>query len=320
VKRIVLRFVLGAAVSGLILAALLSLTSPRAIADLLARTRPAGVLHGLLLYALAYALRALRLRALGLRARWPTLFHIACVHQALNKVLPLRAGELSYPWLARRIVGQGFGEALIGLAYLRFLDLVGVAVLFAGTLALHRSLYLGDLRLGFLASLVLLFGALAALLWLLPLLRLAIGLASRLLGPRAVLRRALAAVERFPKLGLRAHVSLAALTLAAWLLVYGTFHVLLAAFGVPLDGARTVLGATAGVIASVLPVQGLGSFGTLEAGWALGMSLVGMEPRTAIATGIGIQVFTFLYAMLLGASGWLALRRARMNPLTTRSV
>src|SRR4029077_14254810 len=99
-----------------------------------------------------------------------------------------------------------------------------------------------------------------------------------------------------------------ALTVAGWLLIYGTFQALLGAFRIPLGFSRTVLGATAGVIASVQPIQGGGSFGTLEVGWALGMSLVGMDRRAAVASGIGVQLCTFLYAILLGGCGWWALR------------
>ena len=307
-KRLAVRVAVSAAISGFILVALYRMASPRAILDLLRGARPGGLALGFALYALGCAARAWRLKAVGLRAPRLVLMAVACVHQALNKVLPLRSGELSYPWLARRTGGQGFGEALIGLAYLRILDLVGVAVLFVGTLALDRRAFLGDARLGFLVSLVLLAGALAVTVWLLPLLRLAIALGVRLAGARPFLQRALTTVERFPKLGLRAHLLLAGLTTAGWLFVYGTFQSLLGAFGVPLSFARTVLGATAGVIASVQPIQGVGSFGTLEAGWALGMSLVGMDRRTAIATGIGVQLLTFLYAIFLGGWGWWRLR------------
>jgi len=308
VKRWVPRFAAGAAVSGLMLAALLSLTDTKTVRELFARTHPLGLLSGFVLYALAYVPRALRLRLVGLRAPGRTLFHIACLHAAIGKLLPMRAGDLSYPFLARRFVGQGLGEAFIGLLYLRVLDIVGVAVLFSGTLLRSRTLYRGDMTWSLAGALVLLSGSLCALLWLLPLLRAAIRAGERLFGPRALLERARQIISNFPKLGLRAHVALGALTLAAWLLVYGTFHALLLAFGVATTGARTVLGATAGIVASVLPVQGLGSFGTLEAGWAAGMALIGMDLPTAVATGVGVQVFTFSYAMLLGTLGWLGLR------------
>jgi uncharacterized membrane protein YbhN (UPF0104 family) len=308
VKQVALRVAISVALSGFILVALFRLASPRAILELLREARPAGLALGFGLYTLACGARAWRLRTVGLRAPAGTLMAVACVHQALNKVLPLRTGELSYPWLARRTGGQGFGEALIGLAYLRILDLVGVAVLFVGTLALDRRSFLGDARMGFAASLALLAGALVAMIWLLPLLRLAADLTIRVLGPRPRLARVRATIDRFPKLDLPAHLALTALTVAGWLLIYGTFQALLGAFRIPLGFSRTVLGATAGVIASVQPIQGVGSFGTLEVGWALGMSLVGMDRRAAVASGIGVQLCTFLYAILLGGWGWLALR------------
>jgi glycosyltransferase 2 family protein len=312
------RIALSVALSGFILVALFRLASPRAIGDLLAHARPAGLALGFGLYTLGCGARAWRLRAVGLRAPARALMAVACAHQALNKVLPLRTGELFYPVLARWTGGQGMGEALIGLAYLRIIDLVGVAALFLGTLALDRQSFLGDARLGLLASLVLLVAALAGMVWLVKVLRLAGALAERALGPRPFLARARAAVERFPRLDLRAHLALAALTIAGWLLIYGTFQALLRAFGIPLGFSRTVLGATAGVIASVQPIQGVGSFGTLEAGWALGMSLVGMDRRAAVASGIGVQLFTFLYAILLGGWGWWALRRRGPAPSPSR--
>jgi len=308
VKRRLFRFAAGAVVSGLILAALLSFTDANAVASVLAKTNPIGALAGLGLYALAYVPRALRLRAVGLKAPFRTLLAISLVHAAINKLMPLRAGELSYPWLARRVAGQGIGQAFLGLVYLRILDIVGVALLFAATLAFRGSRFRGDVTWSLAFALALLVASVAALLFLRPLLRLTIALGERLAGPRGILERARRAVEAFPNLGLRAHLGLGALTVVAWLFVYGTYYTLLSAFGFAMGGAETVLGSTAGVIASVLPLQGLGSFGTLEAGWAMGMVLVGMDLASAIATGVGVQIFTFGYAMLLGAWGWWRLR------------
>lgn len=308
-KRWVLRFAAGAAVSGLILAALLSFTDTRAVGRMLARTDPIGALAGFVLYALSYVPRAQRFRAVGLQAPFRALLAISCVHAAFNKVLPLRAGELSYPWLARRVAGQGIGQAFLGLVYLRILDFAGVAVLFAASLALSGGRFRGDVTLSLALAVALLIGSIVMLLFLRPLLRVSIALGERLFGPRRILERARRSVAAFPALGLSAHLKLGALTLVAWLLVYGTYYTLLGAFGFAMGAAETVLGSTAGVVASVLPLQGLGSFGTLEAGWALGMALVGMDLASAIATGLGVQVLTFGYAMLLGVLGGWGLRR-----------
>jgi hypothetical protein len=314
VTRWIVRIAAGAAVSGLILAALLSFTDVRTVWGVLRRTGPAGALAAFALYALAYVPRAQRLAAIGVAAPLRTLLAISVAHAAINKLLPLRAGELSYPWLARRAAGQRLGEALVGLVYLRVLDIAGVAVLFSATLAGRGAAYRGDATLSMAFALALLAGSLGALFFLRPLLRATVAACERVVGKRALLERGRRAVDAFPALRLGAHVRLAALTIAAWLLVYGSFSALLRAFGHPLGAAETVLGSTAGVIASVLPVQGLGSFGTLEAGWAMGMALVGLDVPTAVATGVGVQLVTFAYAMLLGAWGWHALRRPTDKP------
>ncbi|MES1166015.1 MAG: lysylphosphatidylglycerol synthase transmembrane domain-containing protein [Verrucomicrobiota bacterium] len=308
-RRFALRAVVSVALSGCLLIALFRLASPRAVGDLLVHARPGNLAAGFGLYALGCLARARRLRLIGLRVPLRALMAIGCVHQALNRLLPLRTGELSYPWLARRIGGQGFGQAMIGLAYLRVLDLAAVAVLFAVTLDLGRRSFLGDPRLGLVGSALLLAGAVAILVWLLPLLRLCVDVGERLLGPRRLLQRARATVDGFPRLDGGAHLRLAALSVAGWLFIYGTFAVLMAGFGKWLGLTRTILGATASVIASVQPIQGVGSFGTLEAGWALGMSLVGLDRGAAVATGVGVQLFTFAYAAILGVWGWLVLAR-----------
>ena len=71
------------------------------------------------------------------------------------------------------------------------------------------------------------------------------------------------------------------------------------------------------MVSGFLPVSGIGSFGALEAGWALGFVLVGLETPIAVATAFGFSIVTLVYAALFGLVGWIWLgalsRQRRVN-------
>ncbi len=121
-------------------------------------------------------------------------------------------------------------------------------------------------------------------------------------------------------------VLLGGITLLLWLLTFAAFFVIMRAFGIPMSIAETVLGSTAAVVAGFLPIGAIGSFGPLEAGWAGGFMLVGLEHDPALASGIGVSLTTLGYAIVLGVVAWLGLwligRRAgaarRMENRSTR--
>jgi uncharacterized membrane protein YbhN (UPF0104 family) len=98
--------------------------------------------------------------------------------------------------------------------------------------------------------------------------------------------------------------------LVLWLLTFGGFFAIMRSFSLPVGVSQTVLGSTAAVVTGFLPIGGIGNFGTLEAGWALGFALVGLEQEQAVASGFGVSLTTFSYAALLGLLGWIGLARA----------
>ena len=63
-------------------------------------------------------------------------------------------------------------------------------------------------------------------------------------------------------------------------------------------------------IGGLLPLAGVGNFGTLETGWALGFAAVGVPTEDAVASAFAFSVITVGYAALTAALGWLTLPRA----------
>jgi uncharacterized membrane protein YbhN (UPF0104 family) len=94
-----------------------------------------------------------------------------------------------------------------------------------------------------------------------------------------------------------------------WIALYLTFYLTILAFRVDIEFAQSVVGSTGGVLAAVLPINSFGSLGTLEAGWAGGFIMSGMDKNSAIITGFGYHIVVFISSAALAIIS-LALKRA----------
>jgi uncharacterized membrane protein YbhN (UPF0104 family) len=62
---------------------------------------------------------------------------------------------------------------------------------------------------------------------------------------------------------------------------------------------KTILGITGAELTSVLPIKGIGGFGTWESAWTLTLVLMGFEKRMAILSS-GVHLITNLFEYILG--------------------
>lgn len=201
------------------------------------------------LWGSSFGFRAARLRQEWRWKRlvaWPVAMRLVLLHNAAVLLLPMRSGELGYPWLVRRVFGGNWHESLRSLMWLRIQDAV-------------------------------VLGALACLLWpALPLwwrvLCLA-GLAGVFLLParfwRWLLTRRHPVIKRVrPWMHRRASAGGWWLSLGNWCVkiavVTGLLHTLApAALALAWPGA--LRGALGGELAALIPVQGPAGLGTYEA-------------------------------------------------------
>ena len=70
------------------------------------------------------------------------------------------------------------------------------------------------------------------------------------------------------------------------------------------------------MLVEALPVASISGLGVIEGGWTFGLvSLAGLEPGAAVATGFFLHACQLLAATLCGLGGWLWLRRLpRVEP------
>ncbi len=314
-RSLLLKAGVGLLVTGSLFFFLFRYVDPRQVGALLAGSRLDLLAVGLGVWVLIYLGRGLRFLLLAPRTPFVTMLSIAAIHAFLLRLLPFRTGELAYAFLVRRAGTAGLGESLLVLLLIRILDSTCVVILFAVALAFHQGTYLGDRRLGIAAALVAALLGIGIVLALVPLLALALRIVRRVLGglarrPRVarVLERAGEAVTAFSAVRRATVLFTALLSMLLWLLTFGAFFAIMRAFYMPVGVSQTVLGATAAVVTGFLPIGGIGSFGTLEAGWALGFALCGLDQTRAIASGFGVSIITFIYGAALGLLGWIGLR------------
>lgn len=274
----------------------------------------------------SYGLRGARLQVVlnledqrGQAKRWLGLrldtLRVILLHNAAVNLLPMRAGELSFPWLAARELNLPMSRAVACLMWMRLQDL---AVLIGLGLALWPGLGL-PLRFAGLACLFLSWhvawwGLKRVLLQ--PSWRQGHGAsASRWRGMAMKLQEAM--LER-------SHHQPAAwgLTLANWSLKLAAGATLLSAIS---ETAWPVAwaGALGGELAAIFPLQGPAGFGTYEAGVWAGMAAVLKQHSAALPHVVGAALALHICFLLcaVGAAGLAPLLRHSMpKPLAQEDV
>lgn len=240
------------------------------------------------LAVLGYLARAWRLAAhfgAPLRERPGACLRVMVLHNAMNNLLPMRTGEISFPVLLGREFGIETARAVAALLWLRSLDLLALLLAVAVTLGVAR------------------IGA-----WItVPALAVAVGapwIAWSLLrrdaaGPHLV-ARARALLQR----GLPADPAMLLRTQAWTLLHWGSKLAAYAWLVARLGGVEpvpAVLASVAGEATSVLPVHGLAGAGTYEAGVVAVLRPLGVPLEPAVQAAVNLHLFLLVLSIVAAA-------------------
>lgn len=254
-----------------------------------------GLLGAFSLTAASYLLRAVRVQVYfqsTLMGQFPAVLRLSVLHNAANNLLPMRAGELVFPWLMHRYFGHGFWTAGASLIWIRLLDLhflgvIGLIVLWMRS----QSPWWGLLIVAWLGLL--------PLFWLSGRLALAggQGVAGRL---RALVALVAAAAPREP-----ARVWWLYLwTALSWSLKFVGFALVLAHF-VPAALWQVLLGVMGAELSTVLPFHGIAGSGSFELAAVAAMVPLGVAPITALAGAVNLHLFLLGTTLLLAAAALL---------------
>jgi Lysylphosphatidylglycerol synthase TM region len=292
------------AAAGLVLTvALFALARPGQVGELFRRARGQGLAVAFAWAALGVLVRGLRLTLLaGEPLTVRSGVAVWAVAQAAIALLPLRLGEVAWLPLLR---GAGIGGAvrLLSLAVaLRLVDIVALLAwaCVAGVL-LGRDVLIAALPLALLPLLAVV-ASIALTRWMrrgAPRWRLAGGWRRKALRQFLQARRELRRAARSP---LRAGGALAC-SLAAWGAVWGLTVALLEAMDVTWPARHVLAGVIGAGVGASMPLNAVGSFGTLEAGWAAALTSLGHAGGQALATGFATHLWSLIFTSLLGGLG-----------------
>jgi hypothetical protein len=238
-------------------------------------------------------------RWLGLRT---DALRVILMHNAAVNLLPMRAGELSFPWLASRELNLPVARAVACLLWMRVQDLVVLLVL--GLL-----LWPGLPMVWRLAALVCMLAVWQMVSWWMRR-----WFSQHAATPSESATGVVALMQRVKHALLEPshhHPMAWLLTLANWSLKLAAGACLLSAIsGAPWSTAWA--GALGGELAAIVPLQGPAGFGTYEAGVWAGMAahLAAQSPSLglAVSAALALHVCFLLCAVLAGALAFVLTR------------
>lgn len=251
------------------------------------------------LSALSYALRAVRIYDY-FRPRFAGCFlsvlRLSVLHNSANNLLPMRAGEMVFPWLMRRYFGHAFLDAAAALLWIRVLDLHFLGLIGIFILNLRAPSWIWGLGAALWVAGLALFVPLAR--------RVRPGSGQREPGvwARATrgLRRLLLAAPGKPLILARVYLW----TALTWLLKLAAFAVLLEHF-LPVAFWRVLTGVMGAELSSVLPFHGIAGSGSYELAVVAALTPLGVDPRSALAGAVNLHLFLLGTTMALGGLAFL---------------
>lgn len=241
------------------------------------------------LTALSYVLRAVRVYDFFgdlVRGRFLRVLRLSVLHNTANNLLPMRTGEMLFPWLMSRYFGHGFLAAGASLLWIRLLDLHVLGL--AGLLVL----WLRDAAW---------IWPLAALIWigLLPVTAKLIQVAANTQGGSGRLWR----IARFvadagparPALIGRLYLW----TALTWLLKLAAFAAVLRHF-IAVDFWKVLSGVLGAELSTVLPFHGIAGAGSYELATVAAMVPFGVSATDALGGAVNLHLFLLGTTLILG--------------------
>jgi uncharacterized membrane protein YbhN (UPF0104 family) len=245
-------------------------------------------------------------------------FAFSAIHSFLNHTLPFRLGETSLPFLFRVFTKSGFSTGMFSLIIVRLYDLIAVAIFFLVSFVF--TLGSGGNRIGMVPVISAAFILLVFSLMVLNLPRVIdffkkpVILLFNRLGEKGseiavkVDELARKVNSTFERLTVRdKFLRLPLISLAMWFTLYFNFYLVMECVDIKLGLAGNIVASSGAVLTNLLPINGLGSFGTLEAGWTVGYTLFGVSVEDAISTGFIMHIIIVATGLVTSVIGGLFL-------------
>jgi uncharacterized membrane protein YbhN (UPF0104 family) len=241
------------------------------------------------LTALSYGARAVRVHDYFgdlVRGRFSAVLRLSVLHNTANNLLPMRAGEMLFPWLMRRYFGHGFLAAGASLLWIRLLDLHFLVLVGFLILWLRQPAWLWPM---------------AAVVWLglLPLAAKLADIVRRVPPGRGRPWQIAGFIANAAPTSQRLIGRLYLWTALTWVLKLTAFAAVLRHF-VAVDFWKVLAGVMGAELSSVLPFHGIAGAGSYELATIAGMMPFGVSAADALTGAVNLHLFVLGTTLILG--------------------
>jgi uncharacterized protein (TIRG00374 family) len=295
-------------------ALLLSQIDAGDVMSILAKINPADLVIGFILYAISYFFRALRFHILlNKEVGIKELFSIVSVHNMALNIFPARSGELSYIYMLKKRHDKNIGEGAASLLAVRMFDIISISIIFfALALLAHdipdfmvKAIPIVGLLLLFIVSILLTFMYQCSK-FVANIRNISIYLKlNELEFIKYIFRKLDEMALCFERIHRSEFILSLLISLMLWLTLYSINYLLAFAMGINLQIESIFLASTILFMIWILPIQGIGGFGTFEGSWAVSFMAVGVAKEAAISSGFLMHIFGIFCLLILFIVGFI---------------
>lgn len=238
------------------------------------------------------------------------LIAFSAVHSFLKHLLPLGTGEVTLPLLFKFFSKEGLFSGASSLVIIRLYDLIAIVLFFVVSLLFVFREANPEITIIILPCLGLILIVVSiVIIFFEKILHLALNIISNIAlrfgeKGRTVSNKIHGILEElnngFYILSKRdKYIFLPITSIMIWFSLYFMFFMVVKSFAIDITFIKSILASSGAVITSYLPINGLGNIGTLEAGWALGYTMLGVSKNVAIASGFVMHIIIVVIGLLL---------------------
>lgn len=291
---------------------LLTQVSLSDIISALASVNPLYLAASFILFILLYVTRALRFCVMLNVKDLAGMFNIVCTHSMANNVVPFRAGELAFVYLAKMRMGISMGVGMAVIALSRLYDVLAICILFIASLLLAREGF------GYFSGFVPFVAALALALALLIIAIVWLNKYFAAFTRRVFSIKVLDGLRTIPakvdeicgycsslRTG-RSTAAILAITMAMWAFQALNMYLISSGMGLGLNFWTAVVGMLLAIVLIALPIQGVGNFGSFELAWAAIFVALGAPVAAAVSSGFAVHLIILFFTTILWVYGMVA--------------
>ncbi len=235
---------------------------------------------------------------------------ISMIHNFVNLIIPLRLGELSLPFLCKRFLKINLLSGGVSLIIIRVYDVLILCFLFLSAVFLSLSQIESRINNIFIYSVILvLIATLLVLAFINRIIDLFLNSMNKFAGltPNRNSEVLIKLNERIQLIKEDVNaiswqtkfIALPLTTLSIWILSYMTYFLIVRYLGIEISFVKNIIASSGVILVNFLPVNGIGGFGTFEAGWSVGYMFWGMSKEVAIASGFILHILIFATGLFI---------------------